>query len=238
MRNVDTIHRPSFCLVLILLLLETATSQLKYSIRGRVLDRETGEPIPSVNILVRGEKVGTFSDTSGYFKLQIPTSQSRIVVFSHVAYRKIARAVAFDSTFDMRLRIYLDRDTIPLKEVVIVANKQRMPTEAAEKTALYSISGDEFERIGEEDMERALAYLVPGVVARREVRMLRDSSDFTLYLNGEFKESLSLDEINPFTIKRVKVWGYLGYFKDIDVFPVGFPLLRGRYVVMIETRQP
>ena len=42
-----------------------------YVVNGRVMDSETGDPIPGVNILMRGEDNGTVSDPSGNFTLKV-----------------------------------------------------------------------------------------------------------------------------------------------------------------------
>lgn len=229
--------RHTIFIFLLVVLVCHVYSQDRCSIRGRVLDNVTKDPVSGVNVIVRGEKKGTMTDTAGYFHLELLGRQSRIIAFSHIAYEKEVRTASFDSTDDVRFRIYLSPDTIKLKEIVITGRKQIVPSEAAEKSALYSFSGDEFERLGEEDMERALRYMLPDIIKRREVRMLNESADFTLYVDGEWKESLLIDEIDPFNIRRVKVWGWLGKFGDIDAFPIGYPLHRGNYVILIDTKQ-
>ncbi|RKY66860.1 MAG: hypothetical protein DRP97_07820, partial [Candidatus Latescibacterota bacterium] len=42
-----------------------------FVVSGRVIDSETGDPVPGVNILVRGEDHGTVSDLSGNFTLKV-----------------------------------------------------------------------------------------------------------------------------------------------------------------------
>jgi hypothetical protein len=78
--------------------------------------------------------------------------------------------------------------------------------------------------------------------------MASQADDFTLYVNGEWKESLTLSDIDPFTIRRVLVWESrgrsvvidsqrrtTGYGRSINVFPIGMPLRRGKFVVLVET---
>ena len=209
--------------------------QDRWTVEGRVFDDGTRTPISGVNVLVRGEKSGTMSDTTGYFMLQFQTGEARILVFSHVAYQKQARRVSFDSTRGAGFRVYLLPDTVRLGEVVVTAKRQLVPTKAAEKRASVTIGGDEFERLGETSMERALKYFLPFIVKRPEERIMSASADFTLYVNGEWKESLLLDDIDPFSIRRVMMWEYWGYFGDIDMFPLGFPPHGTKRVILIET---
>ncbi len=41
-------------------------------IRGRVTDDKTSEPLPYVNIGVKGQTTGTFSDSNGSYHLELP----------------------------------------------------------------------------------------------------------------------------------------------------------------------
>jgi hypothetical protein len=211
--------------------------QVHWKVEGRVFDDETRVPIPGVNVLVRGLKIGTATDTTGYFSLTFTSSGSRILVFSHLAYKKRAYRVSPDSLNLVGGLVYLIPDTIRFSEVVVQGKRQVVPTKSAETAALHTLGGDEFERLGEEDMERALRYFLPEVVKRFDRRMRFDSEDFTLYVNGEFRESHSLDELDPFNIRRVMVWTGGGASGTIDLFTIGMPLLRGNFVVLIETKE-
>ena len=62
-------------------------------IKGTVSDSATHEPIPGVNVTVRGKNIGTSTDSSGHYVLSIPKG-AYIIAFSHIAYRKLLRTVA------------------------------------------------------------------------------------------------------------------------------------------------
>ena len=211
--------------------------QVHWKVEGRAFDDATRLPIPGVNVIVRGERVGAATDTTGYFSLTFTSSGPRILVFSHIAYKKRAYRVSPDSLNLVGGLVYLIPDTIRFSEVVVQGKRQVVPTKSAETAALHTLGGDEFERLGEEDMERALRYLLPEVVKRSDRRMRFDSEDFTLYVNGEFRESHTIDELDPFNIRRVMVWSSGGASGTIDLFPIGMPLLRGNFVVLIETKE-
>jgi hypothetical protein len=220
-----------------LIVLSNAAAQNRTTVRGRTFEQHSGQPIPGVNVIVRGEKKGTVTDSAGSFRLDLPSDRARIIVFSHVAYQKVTRLVSFDSTRDVTLQIAMVSDTIALKEVLVTGKKQIVPSKAAEQRAAYHIGGDEFERLGEQDMERALSYFLPFVIKRPESRMVSSSADFTLYVNGEWKESIELSDLDPFRVRRVLVWDYLGVNKSIDLFPIGMPIHTGQYVILVEMKQ-
>jgi len=218
-----------FVLVVLSLLgnTELLRPQAQTLIEGTVLDADTKKPIPSVNISVRGQMIGTSTDSLGHFTLSIPKGP-QIIAFSHVAYKKIIRAITADRQATLITTIEMQPSDIKLAEVVITAKKP-----FSEQRALYSLTGAEFERLGESDIDRAMRYLLPDVFASWDERMRSPSKDFTLYVNGEWKESLFLLDIDPFTIRRVLVWDPT---KTDEGLPIGMPLRRGRHVVSIDTK--
>jgi hypothetical protein len=248
-RNDDTmnrylrkVHLFRLLVLLDLLLVGNLFGQERLILRGEVIDGETRKPVPQVNVLIRGQKIGMSTDSTGSFRLALPIGVHYVVVFSHVAYHKVMRDVFSEEARDIQLQILLQPEPVQLQEVTVLGRKPVTLSKAAIERAAYRLDGAEFERLGEPDMEKAMEYLLPTVVERLETRMslvrrgdrLVDSpSDFTLYVNGEWKESLYLDDIDPFSVRRVLVWD-VGPF---DSAPLGLPLRRGaRYVVLVQTK--
>src|SRR5690606_5044958 len=54
-------------------------------VRGEVIDRETGEALPGVNIMLQGTTIGTTTDASGSYELNLPPAAG-ILVVSYVGY--------------------------------------------------------------------------------------------------------------------------------------------------------
>jgi hypothetical protein len=62
-----------FSIFITLFLLFSTMTQAQVSvIRGRVTDDKTSEPLPYVNIGVKGQTTGTFSDSNGSYHLELP----------------------------------------------------------------------------------------------------------------------------------------------------------------------
>jgi len=57
------------------------------SISGSISDRETGEPLPGVSVMVQGAKLGTYSDLDGYFKLKNLEPGTYALIFSLIGYQ-------------------------------------------------------------------------------------------------------------------------------------------------------
>ena len=91
-------------------------SQFAFSqIRGVVKDSISGEPIPFVNIWVENETIGTTSEPSGSFSLDL--KEEKVLVFSALGY-EVKKA---SSKTDI---ILLKPKVFELKEVVISIPKK------------------------------------------------------------------------------------------------------------------
>ena len=199
-------------------------AQSNAAIEGTIVDKATQQPIAFVNVLIRGSKIGTTTDSLGNFHIDVPVKQSLTIVFSHVAYDKIIRNYTFERPEKLFLKLAMTSHPIQASEVVVTGT---LPFR--EQRARFTLGEKEIEQTGEISMERLFRYFFSDAIKPLINRMMNDRDDFTLYINGEWKESLFLDDIDPFTVRRVLIW-------QDPWSPVGLPLRRGRYVVNIETK--
>lgn len=54
------------------------------TIAGTILDSETNDPIPGVNVMIKGTTTGTATDLNG--KYEITANSEDILVFSYIGY--------------------------------------------------------------------------------------------------------------------------------------------------------
>lgn len=87
---------------------------LDISIAGKVTD-ETGAGLPGAGILVKGTGDGTVSDLDGNYKLDVPSSES-VLVISFVGYKTQELTVGSRSTIDISMEV----DATALEEIVVV----------------------------------------------------------------------------------------------------------------------
>lgn len=102
-----------FSLVLLGLMISLWSYAQQLSLSGTVRD-DTGQPLPGVNILVRGTTQGTTTNANGQFTLQV--SPTATLEFSSVGYQNLAVAIENRSSLDVSL---LKSDT-QLNEVVVM----------------------------------------------------------------------------------------------------------------------
>ncbi len=90
------------------------------TVTGIVQDADSAEPLPGVNIVVKGSQsteggvIGTQSDLDGQFSLDVP-SQFDVLTFSFVSY--VTQDVAIS---DQEMVVEMARNTITMEEAVVV----------------------------------------------------------------------------------------------------------------------
>jgi TonB-linked SusC/RagA family outer membrane protein len=83
-------------------------------IQGTVTD-ETNNPLPGVNVLVRGTTLGTTTDLNGIYKIRV-SDPSAVLVFSFIGYSIVERPVGIQTS----VNISLEPDMRALDEVVVI----------------------------------------------------------------------------------------------------------------------
>lgn len=84
-------------------------------VTGTVVDAETGETLPGVNILIKDTSRGTTTDVDGAFAISVDAGQ--ILVFSYVGYDR--QEVTVENQTELTVRLQLDSES--LGEVVVTA---------------------------------------------------------------------------------------------------------------------
>ena len=98
------------------------------TIQSRVLDLNTREPIPFVNIGILGKNHGTVSDDAGKFSLEVPKagwSSSDTLRFSAIGYQSVDVVLLHEP--ELPPSIYLKPITLTLPTVVVNPKKFKRP---------------------------------------------------------------------------------------------------------------
>lgn len=75
-------------LTLLLVMTGLLTAQIKLA--GLVVDANTKRQIGDVSVYIEGTKIGTVTDVTGKYSLDIPTTPSGHIVFQHISYRTLS----------------------------------------------------------------------------------------------------------------------------------------------------
>jgi TonB-linked SusC/RagA family outer membrane protein len=131
-------------LILFVLLFPVCLMAQEINIKGKVLDKETKQPLPGAVVLVKGTSKGAVTDFDGEF--QIDAEKGAVLVFSYIGYKTTELKVSSPS-----VQVLLESDISQLDEVVVsvgyfdVAKKDlsgsiaQVTTEQLEKNRTNSI---------------------------------------------------------------------------------------------------
>ncbi len=116
-----------------------------------------GTALPGVNVVLRGTQIGTITDISGAFTIEVENENS-VLVFSYVGYNSEEILVGTKTVIEVELV----EDITSLSEVVVTA----LGIQREEKSLGYSVgrvAGDELTRVAQENVLNSMAGKVAGV---------------------------------------------------------------------------
>lgn len=143
-------------LIVILTLVWGLAQAQNRTITGTVKDGSNGDPLPGVNILVKGTNNGTISDANGAFSIEV-TSDDDVISFSFVGYKSsefVARGVT-------NLEVSLATDIQTLEEIVVVGYGEQKKSVVT--GAIASVKSKDFQDMPIVRVEDALKGRVSGV---------------------------------------------------------------------------
>jgi len=131
------------------------------TVSGTVIDASTSQPLPGVNILVKGTTRGASTDGDGAYQLTVPSSADTLV-FSYVGYQKQEVPVNGRSQIDISLqpRTLLGEDVV----VVGYGTQQREDVTGS----IAQISAGEMKKFSSSDPSDLLQGRVSGVQVRSD----------------------------------------------------------------------
>jgi len=164
-------------LLVCLLLTGALSAAPEGRLTGRVLDRETGEPMPGVNIMLIGTVLGTTSDAEGRFILtRIPPGTYQ-VRFSMIGYSSVIRdGVTIRADRAGNLDVAMEQTVIEVAELMVTANKRRQQISDS-PTSVAILSRRDFEFRNQVYLNDLLEY-VPGVNFVESQINIRGSSGY------------------------------------------------------------
>jgi len=136
-----------FCLTLVL-------NAQDVTIRGNV-SSEDNEPLPGVNIVVKGTTTGTVTDLDGNYTLEAPSGST--LIFSSVGLTHHEVMVGNKSVLD----VILNPDVTALEQLVVIGYGSVRKSDLT--GSVSSIDAAKFENLTINSVQQALAGQVPGV---------------------------------------------------------------------------
>ncbi len=137
-------------------LVNTAVAQAQNEVSGMVTDNETGEPLPGVNILIKGTDRGTTTDVAGAYQLTVESLQDTLV-FSYLSFETLIEPVNGRTT----INIALSTRTVYGEEVVVVGYGTQRKSDLT--GSVSSVKSDEITAVSTATLQDALQGKMAGV---------------------------------------------------------------------------
>jgi TonB-dependent starch-binding outer membrane protein SusC len=137
---------------------ETVAFSQQRTIQG-VVTAENSEPLPGVNILIKGTTNGTTTDVRGAYNLQ--TSEGDVLVFSFIGFQEQEVTVGSQTTIDISMK----EDMQSLSEVVIIGYGAEKKVNVIGSVA--TVSTKEITQAPVGSVSNALAGRLPGLIVQQ-----------------------------------------------------------------------
>lgn len=90
---------------------------------GHVLDKETGEHLPFITVMLKGTTIGTTTDNSGHYFLKNLPEGKFTLEFKYLGYKTVTREVKLEKGKTQEINVEMEEDRIALDGVVVSANR-------------------------------------------------------------------------------------------------------------------
>ena len=143
-----------------LVVLAPASELQQVTVKGKVTDATTGDPLPGVNIIVSGTTIGVTTDMDGNYNINVPNADA-VLEFSFIGYLAEKIEIRGQAIIDVKLM----PDIKKLEEVVVVGygtQKKATLTGAVEQVSSKAMEDRAVTNVG-----LALQGLTPGLVVTR-----------------------------------------------------------------------
>ena len=203
------------------------------SVTGNVKD-STGEPLPGVNVVVKGTNTGVQTDFDGNYKISV--NKGAVLIFSYVGMEPI-EVVIGDKT---KVNVILNAD-LGLDEVLVVGYGTKSKSTLTGSVA--AVKGAELDKAPVVEMSNALQGRIPGLFVRQTgsepgqgaaVILIRGLSTFKnsaplVVIDGVPGRQGGLNRLNPADIESVTV------LKDASAAIYGSRAANG--VILVTTKK-
>lgn len=129
----------------------------KMTLKGVVVDKESGETMIGVSIRVLGTNLTTITDMDGAFSLVLPKGTYKLA-FSYIGYETVERELT-PAGVDGFKRVVLSPSSVSMKEVVVTGIYERKKESFTGSATTYE--GMELKKIGAQNLLQSLKTLDP-----------------------------------------------------------------------------
>ncbi len=151
---------------------------------GRVMDADTRQPLPYVNVLVQELKLGATTDFTGKYSFNVPAGDYQLT-YSYLGYETISRTISITSDLNLP-DIWMEASSVYLDEVRIIA-----PLAQKRKTPV-TVSNIRKKTIQQQLGDQAFPQIMKMVAGVYPTRYGGGSGDARVSIRGFQQENISL----------------------------------------------
>lgn len=196
----------------------------KHTINGYVREEGSAELLTGVNVYVPSLKIGTISNTYGFYSLTLPDADSIMIVYSFVGFTPEVRKIALLENQEVNINLKAGK---LLDEVVVNAEAGSRPSENVQMSTIsvpIAQIKDVPSLLGEKDVFKVLQ-LMPGVQKGME-----GSSGLYVRGGGPDQNLIILDDAIVYNASHL--FGFFSLFngdalKSVELTKGGFPARYG-----------
>lgn len=123
-------------------------------VKGTITD-QAGEPLPGVNVVIKGTNVGTTSDFDGNYSIEV-TKIPAVLVISSIGFN--SKDVDVKSAGEINIAL---QEGVALDEVILVGNRSKPRTILDSPVPIDNIGVSELRNTGQPSVDKMLTYKVP-----------------------------------------------------------------------------
>ena len=134
----------------------------KATVKGKILDGLTGEPLPGATVNIEKLKIATFTDTNGNFSVTLPVGEHTLKM-TYIGYEESSPKINLVS--DGEASFDITEKSVSLREVVVTAERAEFNVTGTQMS-LLSLNVKNIKELpvslGEKDIIRSMS-LLPGI---------------------------------------------------------------------------
>lgn len=195
------------------------------TLKGKVIDAVSKEPMAGVIIKVDDTEFGAVSKADGSFKIENIPAGTYTLRATFVGYQPLVRTVSIEEGQVLALTLQMQESSVETREIEVTAENYRQPKEDV-RTSLYKLEPKQVKNLagGVEGVLRGLQ-AIPGVLAANDF-----SSQLYIRGSGPDQNLMLVDDIEVFNPYRL--YGTISMFNpetvaDISLITGGFPAKYG-----------
>jgi TonB-dependent receptor len=209
--------------ILFFLIFQQLYAQGSGSIKGKILDKDTGDPLTGANVFVQNTSVGAASDLDGNFYIPTVPAGQHTLVISYIGYHKLTVDINVTANQTLNVEYRLEAVVLPGEEVLVTAQAvgqiEAINQQLSSNTIKNVVSETRIQELPDFNAAEAIGRL-PGVSTQRSsgegnkvvIRGLSPKHNLIainhleLGATGKDDRSVDLTMITPYMLKAIEVF--------------------------------